>query len=133
MLNNITPIDKLQIECQTIQEYLEEGCSEELPLLSEYGSKIAEYMARSGKMLADSKHWKQVANSKAIRKIAEEYAGKKFPPALVVKDFIESECQIETHLLNWVDRLNTSCTHRLDWCRTLISKGKEELRLNMQR
>lgn len=29
--------------------------------------------------------------------------------------------------MNWAERSNRSCTHQLEWCRTIISKAKAEM------
>ncbi|GAB6121121.1 hypothetical protein [Dysgonomonas termitidis] len=46
-----------------------------------------------------------------------------------VNKIIDSLCKEEQYLVNWCERLNRSATHQLEWCRTLISKAKEEMRL----
>ena len=43
---------------------------------------------------------------------------------------VDSICQEEKYLVDWIDRLNATCTHQLDFCRSIISKNKEELRLS---
>ena len=43
---------------------------------------------------------------------------------------MDSLCADERYLVDFAERVNRCGVHRLDWCRTLISKAKEDMRLS---
>jgi hypothetical protein len=123
MLDHIASIESLEIEAKEINDYLDSHCSEDPTELTGRGSDILVYLSRTGKMLADAKYWKDKAlTDSVIAKLNLNIA-----PSILSK-FIESTCQRENYLVNWLDRLNRTCVHELDWLRTMISKAKEEMK-----
>ena len=122
MLDLITPIDIIEQEALEIQEFLEKPVPENPALIDHHGNKVAVYMARTTKLLADAKYHQDVEMSKVIKKI-----DKVLPPS-VMNRLVKSETQYENYLVNLLERQNSTCTHRLDWCRTMVSKHKQERR-----
>jgi hypothetical protein len=49
-----------------------------------------------------------------------------FPASVAVK-YTDTLVENETYSMTWATRLNASCTHQLEWCRTVISKAKAEM------
>ena len=131
MLTNITPISDLFTEAERIQKVLEVTISEDGTEATFHGNEIAVYMARTGKMLADAKyHLNQKKQSDIIgtlRTVAKETPN---ASAKVVNALVDSACKEEQYLVDWIGRLNAASTHKLEWCRTVISKAKEEMRLS---
>lgn len=124
-------IEKLKAECQLIQSFLEADYPSDNPGACEArGRDLEAYMARTGKMLADAKYYREQAVSDAINKTLDVAAkqGKLWTPTLVNKK-VDALARDHNYLVNWCDRLNRSCTHSLDFVRTLLSKHKEEMRL----
>lgn len=121
-------IDDLLNEAQEIQDFLESvpDNNEDPNELANRLSYLNNYMARSGKMLADAKQMQDLAiaavyaeHSKAILKM----------PATVAMKFISSQTVDENYLVNWLDRINRACTHQSDNIRTQISFAKEQMSL----
>jgi|LSQX01.2.fsa_nt_gb hypothetical protein len=91
------------------------------------GNKIAVYVARTGTMLADAKyHLNEKLKSDILVTLIQQMKGT-FLSASVQKEFIRSACTYETWLVDYIERLNKTCAHLLDWYRSLLSKYKEEL------
>ena len=121
-------IDKLIKECEEIQSFLEITMSDDSVEVIGRGCDLASYMARTGKMLADAK---KIYNGKKKDEIIEaiSYISNCKLSAKVQSAIVDSICQEEKYLVDWIDRLNATCTHQLDFVRSLMSKNKEELRL----
>ena len=124
MNNIITSLLDIENELIEIQNFLEETMSEDANEAVLRGNDLAVYMARTGKLVADAKiHRDRKLRSEMIveyKKLLE------FPASVAVK-YTDTLVENETYLLTWATRLNASCTHQLDWCRTVISKAKAEM------
>src|SRR5690606_11063684 len=91
----------------------------------QYGNMIAVHLARSGKLYADAKyHRESKLNEEILQKIKEITK----LSASSANKFIDTLCAEENYVVAWSERVNRGCVHRVDWCRTLISKAKEEMR-----
>ena len=125
MANNlISSATEIKNELITIQSFLEETMSEDVNEAVVRGNDLAVYMARSGKLLADAKiHHDRKLRSDIIEQIKSINS---MSPSVAVK-FVNTLVENESYLVNWATRLNASCTHQLDWCRTIISKAKAEM------
>lgn len=121
-------IDKLIKESEEIQAFLEITMSDESVEVINRACDLAAYMARTGKMLADAK---KLYNGRKKEEILETiaYISDCKLSGKVQNALVDSICQEEKYLVDWIDRLNATCTHQLDFCRSIISKNKEELRL----
>lgn len=125
MLNDlVTSVENIKSELQEIQSFLEITMSEDANEAVLRGNDLAVYMARTGKLVADSKiHKEQKLRSEMI----QEYKKLLELPASVAVKYTDTLVENETYLFTWATRLNASCTHQLDWCRTIISKAKAEM------
>jgi len=125
MINDlVTSVENIKSELQEIQNFLEITMSEDANEAVLRGNDLAVYMARTGKLVADSKiHKEQKLRSEMI----QEYKKLLELPASVAVKYTDTLVENETYLLTWATRLNASCTHQLDWCRTIISKAKAEM------
>lgn len=123
MLLNIKPLDELEKEAQYIDDFLNLTCSEEIEELSGRIIEISVYMARTGKMLADAKHHQD----KAIKESILGRLNQDLSPS-IMKELIKSDCENENYLVNWIDRLNRTCTHQLEALRSLLAKAREEMK-----
>lgn len=115
-------------EVQLIQDYLDITVSSDP---AEYVSRIATlmaYMSRSGEMYAKAK--KELRNkktteiSKTIIKIAKENC----LSASVQNALLDSICEEEAFMVDWLERINRSCTHQIDGLRSLLSYEKEQMK-----
>ena len=122
--NIISSLSEIKTELVQIQSFLEETMSEDVNEAVVRGNDLAVYMARSGKLLADAKiHHDRKLRSDIIEQIKSINS---MSPSVAVK-FVNTLVENESYLVNWATRLNASCTHQLDWCRTIISKAKAEM------
>ena len=113
-----------------IQACEEETISEEVSKVIEYGQTLAPYISRSGKLLADAKHHLNTRMKEdtfdALRKTAKQGGA----TAKAINAIVDSLCAEERYLVDFAERVNRCGVHRLDWCRTLISKATEDMRLS---
>lgn len=114
-------------ECQQIQDYLEVVISEDVNEVIERGNELSVFIARTGKMMADAKiKLNERMQSEAIemlRRVAKESPG---ATTKTINLLADSLCREEKYLVDWTERLNKTATHQLDWCRTLVSKAKQD-------
>ena len=127
---HITPKEQSLREREVIQACEEETISEEVSKVIEYGQTLAPYISRSGKLLADAKHHLNTRMKEdtfdALRKTAKQGGA----TAKAINAIVDSLCAEERYLVDFAERVNRCGVHRLDWCRTLISKAKEDMRLS---
>ena len=124
MQNLIASLDEIESELQSIQEFTEITPSEDVNEIVQRGNDLIAYLARTTKLLADSKYHKDSKLNSAfmdeIRKISQLSAS-------VANKYVDSLCKNENYLINWSERLNRTVTHQIDWCRTIVSKNKAEM------
>lgn len=124
MLDNlVTPPSKIVEELRVIQSVIETELSEEIQEAIDRGNYCSAQMARTGKLLADAKIHR---NRKLKSGIVEDLKRVIALPASTANKYVEAMCEEENHLVDWCERVNRSCTHQVEWCRTLISKAKAE-------
>lgn len=126
---NALTLDQIRKETEEIQQYTDIVCSENpeeiqerMRVLSAYLSRLA-FLQKEAKKLLRSKKSSEIGET--IIKIAKEnYLAAKAQNALV--DCIALE---ENELVDWLDRLNSTCVHQGDMLRSLLSYEKENLRI----
>jgi len=120
----ISTMEQIQTELKEIQTNLEVEMSEDVNEAIYRGNKLAVQMARSGKLLADAKiHRDRKLTSSVVlelKKIVDL-------PASTANKYVDALCFDENYIVNWCERVNRSCTHQIEWCRTVISKAKAEM------
>jgi hypothetical protein len=121
MLLQIDTLEELETMAKTIDDFLNITCSEDPNECVERGLDLMAYLARTSKMLADAKYHQDEAITKSVVKQLEL----KVSPS-ILKKLIESTVKRENYLVNWVDRLNSTIVHQMDFLRTIISKAKSE-------
>ena len=123
----ITKIEDIKFELEAIQQFLEISISEDMNEVEQRGNELTVYMARSGKLLADAKyHRDEKLNSAIVEELKKIL---QLAPSTANK-YIDALTKEENYLVSWAERVNRTCTHQIDWCRTLISKAKEEMRVS---
>lgn len=123
MLDFINNIDQLEQEAKKIDEFLNITCSEEPTEALNRGNDLLVYLARTGKMLADAKYWQDNAiNNSILQKLKDQL---NLSPALF-KKFVDTSTIRENYLVNWIDRLNRTCVHQIDFLRTVVSFAKNQ-------
>ena len=122
-------IEGIRNEAQQIQEFLEITMSDNPQKVIERGNVLQVYMARTGKLLADAKYILNDQKRHETMDIIRDFIIDQKLSAKVQNALIDGLCKEEQYLVDWIDRLNAACTHQLDWCRSVNSKNKEEMRL----
>lgn len=127
---HITPKEQILRELEVIQACEEETISEEVSKVIEYGQILASYISRSGKLLADAKHHLNTRMKEDTFDALAKAAKQGGATAKAINAIVDSLCAEERYLVDFAERVNRCGVHRLDWCRTLISKAKEDMRLS---
>ena len=127
---HITPKEQILRELEVIQACEEETISEEVSKVIEYGQTLAPYISRSGKLLADAKHHLNTRMKEDTFDALAKAAKQGGATAKAINAIVVSLCAEERYLVDFAERVNRCGVHRLDWCRTLISKAKEDMRLS---
>lgn len=124
--SNIIPCDQIQDSLIEIQDFLEkEYDADNGTAVVERAQKIEGYMAYTGKLLADAKyHYNNVFESGFIEAIKQNVG----VSASTLNKYLDSIVKDYQYLVDWCDRVNRSCTHSVDFSRTIISKLKQEMR-----
>ena len=120
----------MNAEAKKIQDYLEVTLSDNPEEITQRIKDLSVYMARSGLMLAEAKKRLRDKKSSEISKTILEIAKQNFLSAKAQNALVESIAQEENFLVDWLDRINKTCTHQIDALRSLLSYEKENLRLN---
>ena len=124
MLDHINTLDQLEEEAKRIDTFLNITCSENPEECVSRGLDLSVYLARTGKMLADAHYWQDEAKKNSI--VREIGQGLNISPS-ILKLLVDASCKRENYILKWLDRMNATITHQLDFLRTVISKSKAEL------
>lgn len=116
-------------EARKMQDYLDVTCSSDINEMIERISSLNAYMSRSGEMLAISKRELRKKKSSQINETIISIAKAAHLSASVQNALLESICEEESFIVDWLERINRSCVHQCDNLRTLISYEKEQLRI----
>ena len=122
--------EAIKKEAQEIQGYLDIACSDDPTEIAERISILMSYMSRSGFMLAEAKKYLRRKKTQEINKTIIAIAKASHLSATVQNALLDSICEEESFLVDWLDRLNRGCTHQIDGLRSLLSYMKEEIRVN---
>ena len=115
-------------EAQKIQEYLDITVNDDPAEIKDRISTLMAYMSRSGTMFAEAKKKLREKKSAEISKTIIAIAKEQCLSASVQNALLDSICGEEAYLVDWLERINKSCTHQLDALRSLLSYEKEQMR-----
>jgi hypothetical protein len=121
-------MNDLSKEATDIQSYLDIITSNEPVELTERLSTLMTYMSRSGEMLAKAKKLLRTKKTSEINKTIIAIAKQEHLSASVQNALLDSICEEESYMVDWLDRINRTCTHQIDGIRSLLSYVKEEMR-----
>lgn len=96
----------------------------------ERGNDLIVYLARTTKMLADAKLILNEAKKDQCMEVVGRFIIDHKLSAKVQNALIDGLAREQQYLVDWIERLNACITHQIDWCRSMVSKNKEEMRLN---
>lgn len=122
--------ESLMKEAEQMQSFLEITISDDPQEVIERGSDLVVYLARSAKMLANAKLLLNEHKKDETLAVVRDFIYDQKLSAKVQNALIDGLCRQYQYLVDWLDRLNAAITHQLDWCRSVVSKNKEEMRLN---
>lgn len=126
MKDSIATKKQIHEELSTMQEFLETIVDDDPNIAISYGNDALIHYSRSGKLLADAKmHKDRKLRSELVNQI-KTISGLS---ASVANKFVDTLVEEENYLVNWADRVNAALARRSDFCRTMVSKAKEEMRL----
>lgn len=120
-------LDKLQSEAENIQSFLEIETSDNPQEIKERLATLSVYIARTGKMLADAKRLLREKKSSQIAETIIRIAKENYLSAKAQNELVDSLAVDENQLVDWLDRLNKTCVHQCDICRTMLSYAKQEM------
>lgn len=130
----MTTFENLLKEALKIQSYTETVInSNEIEEVVQRGNSLIVYISRTGNMLAEANYYLNEKMKSEEMKLIEQMLSNENISTKVQNALVDSLCKDEKYLVNLIERLNRTCTHQMEWCRTLVSKGKEEMRLNNAR
>ena len=121
---------ELHSELQAIQDFLEEPTVDDPDMIIERTNELCQYLARTGKIQADAELEYNKAVSEEVKDIIRKMVLGLGASHTAANALIKSAGHRQRHVLTWAERLNRTCVHQLDWARTIISKAKEEMRMN---
>ncbi len=121
--------DDIKKEADEIQNYLDIVVSDVPEEIQERISTLMSYMSRSGNMLAVVKKILRAKKTTEINKTIISIAKTGHLSATVQNALLDSICEDEAYLVDWIERINRGCVHQIDGLRSLLSYEKENLRL----
>ena len=105
-------MEAIKTELEAMQAYLEITISENPAEVVERGATLQVYMARSGKMLADAKQELNKAMQSEVMEIIRKGAQDAGASHTAVNALVKSACRDQQYIVDWVERINRSCTHQ---------------------
>jgi len=122
--------EELNKEAGEIQSYLDITVSTDPTEMAERIATLMSYMSRSGYMFAQAKKILRSRKTQEIGKTIIKIAKASHLSATVQNALLDSICEEEAYLADWIERLNRGCVHQIDGLRSLLSYEKEELKLS---
>ena len=119
--------EELFVEAKQIQAFTEMPFADDPALIIERGNAIAGWLARSASMLAEAKKVLNSAKTSEISKLIKGTLAENKLSAQVQNSLLNSICENEQYLVDWLTEINKTLKHQLDWCRSALSKYKAEL------
>jgi hypothetical protein len=116
-------------EAKIIQDYLDITVSSDPAEIKERIAMLMTYMSRSGEMLAKAKKDLRKRKTNEISKTILSIAKEQCLSATVQNALLDSICEDESFLVDWIERINRTCTHQIDGLRSLLSYEKEQMRM----
>lgn len=115
-------------EAKKIQDFLDVTVSSDPAELVDRIATLMTYMARSGEMLAKAKKELRAKKTYEISKTIIAIAKEQCLSATVQNALLDSICEEEAFMVDWLERINRNCTHQIDGLRSLLSYEKEQMK-----
>jgi hypothetical protein len=117
-------------EAQKIQDFLDITVSSDPAELVDRIATLMTYMSRSGEIFAQAKRLLRAKKTTEISKTIIAIAKEQCLSATVQNALLDSICEEEAFMVDWLERINRTCTHQIDGLRSLLSYEKEQMRLH---
>lgn len=125
----MTTVENLEKEADDVYSFLDIPVEDDIIQATEKGNLLAVYINRTGRMLAEAKyHLNEAMNYEAV-KIIKEITSSKYS-AKVQNALVDSVCKRERYLVDRIEQLNKTAKYQINFCITVISKIKEEMKYN---
>lgn len=121
-------IEEIKKECEIYQSYLECLIPDGINAVIEHAKTIAAYHARTGSLLAEAKKLARAKKTSEIGETIIKIAKEQYLSAKAQNALVDSIASDEMYLVDLLDRINSTCVHQIDLCRSIISKEKEEMK-----
>jgi hypothetical protein len=126
----ITAYNDIVTELTEMQAILEQDFHADVSEAVVDRAKWLEYaMTRTGKLLADAQYHRDKFVNDAMTAVVKEALKTGGWSASTINKKIDALAADHNHVQVWAERLNRSATHAHQFCITLISKQKEEMRM----
>lgn len=124
-MKGIEDFDKIVKEVQEeITSFLYEPTPDDPEMIVQRGNILQSYMGRLSKILADVKYRQDIALVHHARESQREVV------STVMNSYVKAKCTDENYMVTLIEGLLRKCYAENDWNRTLVSKAKEEYRVN---
>ena len=120
---------QLSKEAQEIDDFMNILMNDDMQEATERGCQLAVYVNRTGNMLAQAKRLLDDALRTEIPNLIRQILPEKLS-ANVQNAMLSSVCAPERELVNKIEQLNKTAKYQLNFCITIISKIKEEMKYN---
>lgn len=90
-----------------------------------HGMELSNIMGLCAKTIADAKKLLGICENEFLTSREDLYDS-----PTVLKKLMDAQLADENSLVTWADRLMAASTHKMDFYRSIVSKYKEELKLN---
>ena len=117
-------------EAQKIQDFLDITVSSDPAEIVDRIATLMTYMSRSGEMYARAKKDLRTKKTAEISKTIINIAKEQCLSASVQNALLDSICEDESYMVDWLERINRTCTHQMDGLRSLLSYEKEQMKLH---
>ncbi len=117
-------------ELHDIQAFLEEPLTDDSQMIEARGAELGVLLARTGKMYADAKAEYNKALRSEIMAILRDTAKQTGASHTAINQLVKAAAHDHQRVVDWTERLHKTCVRQLDWCRSVLSKHKEEMRMN---
>ena len=119
--------EEIKNECADIQSELETVIPDDINLVIERAKILAVYMVRTGYLLAEAKKLAMLKKSSEICNVVVKLAKEGCLTQTSQNELVKNIAAEEFSTVTWLERLNASCVHIIDLCRTIVSKEKAEM------
>ncbi len=114
-------------ELKEMLNFLQVECSDDPLELKERLARVATYHSRLSFLLVEAKKTLRAKKTSEIKETIIAIAKEAHLSAKVQNTLLDSICEEEQYEVDILERLQASCVHDIDACRSVLSYQKQEL------